>query len=106
MFEAILNILLYKEMHSSSEEILVKLTRDMKAEFHIDFNESDSIPAAFTEAFEIISSIFFKRLVTNAVISIDAALSKLVDDYSSDDDDVVEDEESNLAREQDRVIRI
>jgi hypothetical protein len=35
-----------------------------------------------------------KRLVKNAVISIDAALSKLVDDYSSDDDDVVEDEES------------
>jgi pescadillo protein len=35
-----------------------------------------------------------KRQAKNAVISIDAALSKLVDDYSSDDDDVVEDEES------------
>jgi hypothetical protein len=65
MFEAILNILLYKEMHSSSEEILLKLTRDMKAEFHIDFNESDSIPAAFTKAFEIISSMGFMTFAMN-----------------------------------------
>lgn len=35
-----------------------------------------------------------KRQAKNAVVSIDAALSKLVDDYSSDDDDLVEGEES------------
>jgi hypothetical protein len=57
MFEVILNIILYQGMRSSSEEILLQLMGEMKAEFHIDINECGTIPKAFGEAFEKISSM-------------------------------------------------
>ncbi len=63
MFEAILNVLLYKEMRSSSEEILLELTRKMKAEFHIDVNECVSNSAA--EVFDFISSMGFITFAMN-----------------------------------------